>query len=48
LFGCERRVDEIAETYEHEVRDLQCFEYCTTVVIELYRLRRPESAVNAD
>ena len=35
--GCGRRVDEISEAYEREVRDLPCFEYRTTVVIELYR-----------
>ena len=40
--GCGRRIDEIAEVYEREVRDLPCFEYRTTVVIELYRLRCPE------
>jgi hypothetical protein len=33
--GCGRRVDEIHEIYEREVRDLPCFEYHTTVVIEL-------------
>jgi hypothetical protein len=33
----------IAESYEREVRDLPCFEYLTTVVIELHRLRCPVS-----
>ncbi len=37
--GCEQRVHVVAEVYEREVRDLACFEYRTTVVIELYRLR---------
>ena len=37
--GCGQLVGAIAETYEREVRDLPCFEYLTTVVIELYRLR---------
>ena len=40
--GCGRRVDEIHEIYEREVRDLPVFEFRTTVVIELYRLRCPE------
>ena len=46
--GCGRRVDEIAEVYEREVRDLPCFEYRTTVVIELYRLRCPDCGVKAE
>jgi len=37
--GCGQAVKEIAEVYEREVRDLPCFEYRTTVVIELYRVR---------
>lgn len=37
--GCGRRVKEIAAVYEREVRDLPCFEYRTTVVVELYRLK---------
>ena len=40
--GCGKRVHEIVETYEREVRDLACFEYRTTVVIELYRVRCPD------
>jgi hypothetical protein len=36
--GCGRTVAEIAEVSEREVRDLSCFEYRTTVVVELYRL----------
>jgi transposase len=39
--GCGARVSDIHEGYEREVRDLPCFEYRTTVVIELYRLRCP-------
>ena len=39
---------EIAEVYEREVRDLPCFEYRTTVVIELYRLRCPDCGVKAE
>lgn len=39
--GCGRRVDKIQEICEREVRDLPVFEFRTTVVIELYRLRCP-------
>ena len=46
--GCGRRVREIAEVYEREVRDLPCFEYLTTVVIELYRVRCPNCGVKAE
>jgi len=46
--GCGRRVDEIAEIYEREVRDLPCFEYRTTVVIELYRVKCPDCGVKAE
>jgi hypothetical protein len=31
----------IREVYEPEVRDLACFEYQTSVVLELYRVRCP-------
>jgi hypothetical protein len=41
-------VAEIAEIYEREVRDLPCFEYRTTVVIELYRVRCPECGPKAE
>jgi transposase len=37
-----RRVDDIHEVCEREVRDLPVFEFRTTVVIELYRLRCPD------
>jgi hypothetical protein len=33
--GCGRRVRETVVAYERAVRDLPCFEYRTTVVIEL-------------
>jgi transposase len=46
--ACGRRVHEIAEIYEREVRDLPCFEYRTTVVIELYRLKCPDCGVKAE
>lgn len=40
--GCGQRVDAIHEVCEREVRDLPVFEFRTTVVIELYRVRCPE------
>lgn len=46
--GCGRRVQGIAEVYEREVRDLACFEYLTTVVIELYRLKCPDCGLKAE
>lgn len=46
--GCGRRVREVHEVYEREVRDLPCFEYRTTVVIELYRIRCPDCGVKAE
>jgi len=46
--GCGRRVDEIHDIYEREVRDLPCFEFRTTVVIELYRLRCPDCGIKAE
>ena len=46
--GCGRRIHEIAEVYEREVRDLPCFEYTTTVVVELYRLRCPDCGVKTE
>jgi transposase len=46
--GCGRAEKDIAEVYEREVRDLPCFEYRTTVVIELYRLRCPDCGVKAE
>jgi transposase len=46
--GCGRRVDHIAEIYEREVRDLSCFEYRTTVVVELYRLKCPDCGLRAE
>ena len=36
--GCRRIMVEIAEINEREVWDLSCFEYRTTIVVELYRL----------
>ena len=39
---------EIAAVYEREVRDLPCFEYRTTVVIELYRVKCPDCGLKAE
>ena len=46
--GCGRQVSEIREVYEREVQDLACFEYQTTVVLELYRVRCPNCGVKAE
>jgi len=46
--SCGRRVEDIHEVYEREVRDLPCFEYQTTVIIELYRIRCPGCGVKAE
>jgi zinc-finger of transposase IS204/IS1001/IS1096/IS1165 len=35
-------VEGIAEVYEREVRDLLCFEYRASVIVELYRVRCPD------
>lgn len=40
--GCGQRVDAIHEICEREVRDLPVFEFRTTVIIELYRVRCPQ------
>jgi transposase len=46
--GCGRRVSKIADSYEREVRDLSCFEYRTTVLIELSRVRCPDCGIKAE
>jgi transposase len=43
-----KRVPEIVESYEREVRDLPCFEYSPTVVIELYRVRCPNCGIQRE
>jgi transposase len=45
---CGRRVQDIHDVYEREVRDLPCFEFQTTVIIELYRIRCPDCGVKAE
>src|ERR1035438_8340181 len=46
--GCGRRVHKIHEVCEREIRDLPCFEFQTTVVVELYRVDCPECGVKAE
>jgi transposase len=46
--GCGRKLSQVYDTYEREVRDLPCFEFRTTVVIELYRVRCPECGVKTE
>jgi transposase len=45
---CGRRVQEIHDVHEREVRDLPCFELQTAVIIELYRIRCPDCGVKAE
>ena len=35
--GCGRKLSDAYDAHEREVRDLPCFEFRTTVVVELYR-----------
>ena len=46
--SCGQRVQDTHEVYEREVRDLPCFEFQTTVIIELYRIRCPDYGVKAE
>jgi len=46
--GCGRKIADAYDSYEREVRDLPCFEYRTTVVVELYRVRCPECGIKAE
>jgi transposase len=46
--GCGRKIAEPADVTEREVRDLPCFEYLTTVVIELYRVRCPDCGLKIE
>jgi transposase len=46
--GCGRKLSEAYDTYEREVRDLPCFEFRTTVVVELYRVRCPDCGVKTE
>ena len=46
--GCGRRITDPADIREREVRDLPCFQYRTTVVIELYRVRCPDCGLKIE
>ena len=46
--GCGRKIVEPADVTQREVRDLPCFEYRTTVVIELYRVRCPDCGLKIE
>jgi transposase len=46
--GCGKPAGVIVSSYEREVRDLPCFEYLTTVVVELYRVRCPDCGVKGE
>lgn len=46
--GCGKRVGEIVETYEREVRDLPWSQYQATVVIELHRVRCSGCGIKAE
>lgn len=48
--GCGQHVpaSRIQETCEREVRDLPCFEYTTTVVVETYRVKCPRCGFRAE
>jgi len=46
--GCGRKLGEVYDSYEREVRDLPCFEFRTTVVVELYRVRCPDCGVKTE
>jgi transposase len=46
--GCGRKLSQVHDLYEREVRDLPCFEYRTTVVIELYRARCPDCGIKTE
>ena len=45
---CGRRVNEIHEVYERELRDLPVFQFQTTVIVELYRLRCSDCGIKAE
>ena len=45
---CGRRVQDIHAIYERSVRDLPCFEFQTTVVVELYRVRCPACGIKVE
>jgi transposase len=46
--GCGKHVREIHEVYAREVRDLPVFQYRTTIVVELHRVRCPRCGVKTE
>ena len=46
--GGGRKLTDAYDSYEREVRDLPCFEFRTTVVVELYRVRCPDCGVKTE
>jgi transposase len=46
--GCGRKLSEVYDTYEREVRDLPWSEFRATVVVELYRVRCPDCGVKTE
>ena len=48
--GCRQPVpaSSIHEVCEREVRDLPCFEYSTTVVVETYRVKCPRCGIRTE
>ena len=46
--GCGRRVREVVDASEREVRDLPWGEYRTTVVVEVFRVRCPDCGVKIE
>ncbi len=46
--GCGRKLTDAYDSYEREVRDLPSFEFRTTVVVELYRVRCPDCGVKTE
>ena len=46
--GCGRKLDEAHEVSEREVRDLPCMEFCTTVVVEVYRVCCPDCGIKME
>lgn len=46
--GCGRHCGEIHDTHQREVRDLPCFEYQATVVVERHRVRCPECGLKME
>ena len=45
---CGRRVHVVHEVVERAVRDLPCFEYTTTVMVELYRVKCPDCGLKTE